>query len=47
MLQDLDNFLENLNSNFDYKLIIDNLDRYFYLKNTWEHHSLREKKYIL
>lgn len=43
MLADLDNLLENIIANFNYKIIIDNLDRYFYLKNTWEHHSLREK----
>lgn len=43
MLNDIDKLIEILNTNFDYKLLIDNLDRYFYLKNTWEHHSLREK----
>ncbi len=43
MLHDIDEFIESLINNFDYKLLIDNLDKYFYLKNTWEHHSLREK----
>jgi hypothetical protein len=43
MLNDIDNLIDNLISNFDYRILIDNLDRYFYLKNTWEHHSLREK----